>query len=198
MNNFYSWLLKLLKPFVVWCGKIHVPFTRKRVTGKHYYMLRDKISMGTVLLTTTRGEFSNIINPEKIKHAGIYVGEIDRDGIKYVLEAVGRGVVKTDLVTYLTTKDLVIGCEPKFLTNDDKVQIPVEALRIIGIPYDYLFEKGGKAFYCFEAVAHIFKMLHPEIQLKCKEVVRGKKIFSYETYLNDKERFSVVFNSDKV
>tara|TARA_R110002051_G_scaffold75594_1_gene137435 strand:- start:6808 stop:7404 length:597 start_codon:yes stop_codon:yes gene_type:complete len=198
MSAFYSWLLGLLKPVVIWWGKLHLPFTHKRVTGKHYYMLRDKITLGTVLLTTTRGEFSNLINPEKIKHAGIYVGELDRDGIKYVLEAVGRGVVKTDLVTFLTTKDLVVGIEPKFLNYDDVARVGDEAKRIIGIPYDYLFEKGSKAMYCFEAVAHIFKLLRPEIQLQCKEVVKGKQIFSYETYLNDKEKFSVVFNSNKV
>jgi hypothetical protein len=198
MDAIYTWILKVLKPFVVWWGKLHVPFTHKRVTGKHYYLLRDKINVGTVFLTTTRGEFSNLINPEKIKHAGIYVGDLDGDGIRYVVEALGRGVVKTDLVTFLTTKDLVVGCEPNFLTQEDKVQIPVEAKRILGIPYDYLFDKDGAAMYCFEAVAHIFKMVRPEIKLKCKEVVKGKEIFSYETYLEDKNLFEVIFESDKV
>ena len=198
MSIIYQWVLTTLKPFVEWWGKLHVPFTHKRVTGKHYYLLRDKIEVGTVLLTTTRGEFSNLINPERIKHAGIYIGDSDGDGIRYVVEAVGKGVVKTDLVTFLTTKDLAIGCRPNFLTNEDKVQIPVEAHRILGIPYDYLFAKDSTAMYCFEAVAHIFKMVRPELKLKCKEVVKGKDIFSYETYLNDKELFEVVFESDKV
>ncbi len=198
MNYFYRIILKLLKPFIVLIGKISAPFSKKGITGKHYYLIRDNISIGTVLLSTTYGELSNLINPEKIKHAGIYVGDIDGTGIGYVVEAVSKGVVKTDLVTFLTTKDLVIGCRPNFLTNEDKVQIPVEAKRIIGIPYDYLFQKGAEAMYCFEAVAHIFKMVRPELKLKCKEIVKGKEIFSYQTYLNDKELFEVVFNLDKV
>jgi len=193
--GFYSWLLTKLKPFVVWWGKLHAPFTHKRVTGKHYYMLRDKITVGTVFLTTTRGEFSNLINPEKIKHAGIYIGG---DKIKYVLEAVGRGVVKTDLVSFLTTKDLVIGLEPTFLGPDDITGVPYEAQRIIGIPYDYLFANGTKAFYCFEAVAHIFKMLRPEVQLISKQIIKGKSTYGHQTFLEDTEKFSVVFNSDEV
>ena len=198
MKKVYKLVLKFLKPFIVFCGSIYMPFTRKKVTGKHYYILRDKIKTGTVLLSTTRGEFSNLINPEKIKHAALYVGDLDSSGIKYVIEAVGKGVVKPDLITFLTTKDLVIGCKPNFLTSIDEAQLPIEAKRIIGIPYDYLFEKDTKAFYCFEAVAHVFKMIRPELRLKTKEIIKGKEIFSYETYLNDKEFFEIVFESDKV
>ena len=198
MSKVYQFILKVLKPFVVWWGKLHLPFTHKKINGKHYYLLRDKINIGTVLLTTTYGEFSNLINPEKIKHAGIYVGDIDNTGIRYVVEAVGRGVVKTDLVTFLTTKDLVIGCEPTFLDIKDTNLIPYEAQRVLGIPYDYLFEHGSKAMYCFETIAHIFKMVRPEIQLKEKEVVKGKKIYSYETYLKDSDKFNIVFNSEWV
>ena len=41
-------------------------------------------------------------------------------------------------------------------------------------------------------------MIRPELRLKTKEIIKGKEIFSYETYLNDKEFFEIVFESDKV
>jgi len=112
MDAVYRFILTCLKPFVIWFGSLYAPFTRKKVTGKHYYLLRDEIEVGTVLLTVTEGEFSNLINPEKLKHAGTYVGNILGTGVRYVIEAVGKGVVLTDLVTFLTTKDLVVGCKP--------------------------------------------------------------------------------------
>jgi hypothetical protein len=198
MTKIYDFILKVLRPFVVWWGGLYMPFSRKRVTGRHYYLLRDNIKVGDVLLTTTRGEFSNLINPEKIKHGGIYVGEIDGDGIKYVIEAVGRGVVKTDLVTFLTTKDLVVNCRPQFLTNVDQVQLTKNAKTVVGIPYDYSFKEGPEAMYCFETVAYLFRSVRPEIQLKMKSVVKGKDIFSYETYLNDSSKFTTVFRSNEV
>lgn len=191
-------LLSFLTPVVKFIGKLHAPFARKRVTGKHYYLLRDRIEVGTVLLTKTNGELSNLINPEKIKHAGIFIGRIDETDIRYVLESTGKGVVVTDLVTFLTTKDLVVGCRPWFLTDEDRVKIPIIAKNMVGIPYDYLFAKGPKAMYCFEAVAHLFKIVCPDVELKCRKLFRGKEIYSYETFLKDKCRFSTVFHSDKV
>lgn len=193
----YDAILKFFTPFIKWFGGLHFPFTHKKVTGRHYYLLRDKINIGTVLLTKTYGELSNLINPEKMKHAAIYVGDVDGTGVRYVVEAVGRGVVKTDLVTFLTTKDLILGCEAKYLRANDRAVLQKEALSIVGIPYDYLFNKGGEAFYCFEAVAHILKMVRPEIRLKTYEVVKGKLIYGYETFLDEKY-FEITFDSNKV
>jgi len=191
-----DYFLKFVKPFVAWFGKFHVPFSHKRVTGKHYYKLRDQIEIGTVMLTSTRGEFSNLINPEKIKHAAIYIGMIDDIG--YVLEATGKGVIKTDLVTFLTTKDLVLGYEPKYLTENDKAFLPLEAQRFIGIPYDYLFQNSKKAMYCFEAVVHTLQSVRPNVLIKHYEVVKGKKIYSYRSFYDDTEKFEKIFDSNEV
>lgn len=193
----YNTILTFIKPLLVFLGRLHFPFTHKRVTGVEYYQIRDSISIGTVLLTSTHGELSNLINPEKIKHAGIYVGDLG-DGIRYVIEALGRGVVKTDLVTFLTTKDVVVGCRPRYLTNEDRALLPSEARKVLGVPYDYLFNKSSRALYCFEAAAYILKMVRPEIRLKCKTILKGKEIFSYETFLNDTENFNVVFDTRTV
>lgn len=195
MDAIYNWVLGFVTPFVKWWGKMHVPFTHKKVNGKHYYLLRDKIEVGTVLLSTTDGEFSNLINPEKIKHAAIYVGSIHDDDIRYVVEATGKGVVATDLVTFMTTKDLVIGCKPDYLTEKDKAALPFEAFKLIGTPYDYLFNKDSENLYCFELIAYCLRMVRPEVLLECKEIINGKFIYSYETFLDDEKRFSKVFDS---
>lgn len=191
----YRIILNWATPFVKWWGNLRFPFTKKKVTGVHYFKWRDSIEVGTVLLTKTEGELSNYINPvsSDIKHGGMYIGRIG--GIPMVIEALGRGVVFTDLVTFLTTKDRVIGLKPDFhLSNEDKVMLQEEAKKRKGIPYDYLFSKGDKAFYCFELVADIYKSVKPEMVLNREEIVKGYFIYDEGTFLND-PRFKVVFDN---
>ena len=197
MIKVYDFILTVLGPFIRWWGALHFPFIHKKVTGKHYYKWRDQIQPGMVFLTKTRGELSNWINPMEIKHSGIYVGNLGSGDTYYVLEAVGRGVVLTDLVSFLTSKDLVIGCKPKFIrdSNSGFAYVLHEAARKYeGIPYDYMFQKDAKAFYCFELVAACFNYVYSELNLKCREIVKGKKVYDYNTFL-DPEFFEVVFDS---
>ena len=87
---------------------------------------------------------------------------------------------------------------PEFIREDGMFEktLQEEALRFKGIPYDYMFQKGGKAFYCFELAATCLKSVYPELQLKCKEIVKGKKIYDENTFL-DADFFKVVFDSRK-
>lgn len=194
MKTFYDFILKLLRPFVKWWGGLHFPFTRKKVTGIHYYKYRDLIKTGTVLLTKTEGELSNYINPvsKEIKHGGLYIGSIK--GIPTVIEAVGKGVVFTDLVSFLTSKDRVIALKPDFITDNDRVMIRQEAEKRKGLPYDYLFRSGNKKFYCFELIVDIFKSVRSNAILKYEEIVKGYKIYDEGTFLND-ERFFILFDT---
>lgn len=196
MNLIYNKILTFFKPFVVWTAKVYMPFSRKKITGKDYYKWRDSIDVGTVILTKTRGEFSNYINPVEIKHAGIYVGKILDDNICYVLEAVGKGVRLIDLVTFLTTKDVAVGCKPKFIHDKQKflesIEISVNSYN--HLPYDYLFNKGKKALYCFELCVLCLLDACPSIQFKSKEILKGKLIYDHNTFL-DANKFEVIFDS---
>lgn len=189
----WNFILKTLKPFIVFIGRIHSPFSRKKITGKHYYQWRKSIEVGTVLLTKTNGEFSNLFNPAKIKHAGIYIGKIDSE-VRYVLEAVGRGVVLTDLVTFLTTKDIVVGCKPKFIDEKFSIYAKESAKMFEGVPYDFLFNKGDDAFYCFELCASILMSAYSEVSLNCEELIKGRRIYSEDTFL-DLNYFDIAFDS---
>ena len=91
LQKIYRFILKTVKPLVKFTGKIRMPFSRKKFTGDMYYKVKDLIEEGTILLTSTYGEFSNIINPLDIKHGGIYIGK-DEKGIPRVSEALAKGV----------------------------------------------------------------------------------------------------------
>lgn len=194
MKKFYDYLLTFLTPFIKLVGKIGLP--KRKITGKHYYRLRDEIDIGTVLLTKTDYELSNLINPTSIKHAAIYVGRIKDDKVCYVLEALGKGVVLTDLVTFMTKKDTLVICKPNFIRNRNNFNDAIRhvALHLLGKPYDYLFNQNSKAFYCFELCEACLNFAYPELRLKSKEIVKGKKIFNEDTFL-DGSFFEVVYDS---
>lgn len=194
MKILYNIVLDFLKPFVIFIGKFGLP--KRKITGEHYYNWRDDIKPGTVLLTKTNYELSNLINPTEIKHAGIYVGNMGSGKVCYVLEAVGKGVVLTDLVSFLTSKDLVVGCRPKFIRSEDTFNYSLhEAARLYnGKPYDYLFNKDKKAFYCFELAATCLKYVYSELQLNCTEIIKGKRIYDENTFL-DPQFFEIIFDS---
>lgn len=175
---------------------MHFPYTHKQITGDHYHMLKEKIRTGDVILTKTNGELSNIINPNKIKHGAIFVGDIYSNGILYVLEAVGRGVVLTDLVTFLTTKDLLIVSRPKTDIQKDLFSQALKgiALKVLNTPYDFIFNIGKEAFYCFELVAFCLNTTDTSLKIKPDEIAPEKWIYNYDAFLNSKF-FAVIYNS---
>lgn len=192
MNAVYNFILWIIKPMIKILSKIHAPFSHKKINGKHYYKLRDELKIGSTILSSTSGELSNLYNPIKIKHAGIYVGDILKDGIRYIAEATGEGVVLTDLVTFLTTKDLIIVCNPKFIRTENQMEgIQERAMNYIGKEYDYYFDKSKDKMYCFELCFHALGNSH----LKPREIIKGKCIFDHNTFL-DTLHFNVTFNSE--
>lgn len=143
---FRRWLLKTLVPLTRWFGSQHVPFTRKLITGLHYYDLRPRLKKGMVLLSRVEGEASNLVIPGFYTHAAIYVGG------PWVVEAVGKGVVKTDLITFLLKKDYVMVRAPNFVSEVTMAAAADWATTQLGMPYDYELQSSMKAFYCSELV----------------------------------------------
>jgi hypothetical protein len=171
-----------------------MPFSHKKVDGKDYYRIRNFIQPGTVLLTNIKGEFSNLYNPEKIKHGAIYVGRILGNEVCYVLESTRRGVILTDLVTFMLRKDFVIGYSPRFEIDIAKIQH--KAKEILGTKYDYMFNKNNERLYCFESVAVLLEYASNE-KIKLKKTLFGKMIYSYRSYTED-SRFEKIFDSEEL
>lgn len=194
MTSFYDLLLTLLTPFIYLGGFIDLP--KRKVDGSHYYKFRDKINVGTVLLTKSNWAFSNLYNPAKMKHAGIYVGRVLQDDVCYVFEATRHGAVLTDLVSFLTSKDRVIGCDYKYLTPRFAEVNPKTVLTLKGLPYDYLFKPTGKALYCFELCVACLNVVYPSTNFKVKEIIKNKKIYDHNTFL-DENMFTIVFDTKK-
>lgn len=173
-----------LQPFIQWLGRLRIPFSRKRITGKEYYEMRDKIKPGAILLTSTCGELSNLINPSEFKHGAIYIGG---DTVKYVLEATGKGITMTDLVTFMLQKDKICVMEPE-LEQEAKDVIVSEATKYIGRPYDFAFKFDNEEYYCFEFIAMLFEK-YSRYDVLDKYIVLGYEAYTSETFSKDHIRF---------
>ncbi len=184
--------LRFLKPAIKWWGGLHLPFTHRKITGLDYYKIRSRLLPGDVFLTSIRGEPSNLLNPCKIKHGAVYLGE-DMEGIRWVQESVGGGVRKTDLVSFLTTKDVLIVARPRFLTGPPAMfALKVEGL--LGLDYDYAFDLKNTAYYCFEAVVAAFNLVQPSVEFRKYEIVEDLWIYDHRTFLEDEGQFELIYS----
>lgn len=234
--NLVSKALYCLKPVLLWINDhLSIPFSVKKVTGDHYYLWRNQINKGYVLLTNTNGQGSNLVNPSAIRHGGIYFGkglrtalknrivELERQGGKngpqierlkmilnkyqpedeicYVLEAVKEGFIPTNLVKFLTTKDRVKIMKPTFCSNQEMIAAALQAMDFLGLPYDFGFQAGNGAKYCFEAIAHSYEAVKNVKLPMIPTYLWGTKVYEAyrsKTFTDDKERWQCVIDSDKL
>jgi hypothetical protein len=124
-----SWLSQKL-------SKLHLPFIVKKVTGEDYYLMRDELLPGDIILCTTKGWFLNWANPSEYKHGALYIGG---NKIKYVLEATSKGVIKTNLVDCLLSRDRFIVKRKKDITDEERQLVVEKAVRLEGLEYDWSF-----------------------------------------------------------
>lgn len=137
-------LLAASVPITKAIGRLHAPYTHKRVSGVHVLASQRLLRPGHVLMSRTRGELTNLFIPGFWSHGAIYVG----DG--FVAEAIGEGVVLTDIVTFMTTKDAIAICAPLFASDAEMTTAAAWAREQRGKKYDFEFTSGNDAFYCFE------------------------------------------------
>lgn len=154
LPTLHGWILNLITPFLKWSSGKHLPFTHKLITGLDYYQIEYLLQPGDIFLTRIRGELTTLIIPGFFSHAAIYCPEGAGDVNEFVMEAEGPGVVRTDLVSFLLSKDYVVIRRPR-LTEDQRILAAQYATAQRGLPYDYNFKfsmSGQKAFYCSELV----------------------------------------------
>lgn len=146
-------LLDLLYPFLKWASGKHLPFTHKLVTGLNYYKVLPLLKPGHIFVTKIRGELTSVIIPGYWSHAAIYTPQVVGNINEFVTEAEGPGVVRTDLVTFLTTKDAFMILEPIGIPDYVMDLAADMAHRALGEKYDYQINivfgpDIPQAFYC--------------------------------------------------
>jgi hypothetical protein len=192
--------LEILAPIAQMSGKIHVPWSRKRVQGPHFYSILKHLKPGAILCSRTDGELTNLLIPGHRKHAAIFGSIAFKDvndewfDYPYVIEALGKGVVLTDLVTFMTSKDEVILLYPKFATDQQMSEASKIAHKYLNSPYDYYFKPGNSAFYCSELIMQSYKEACVEVPFKPR-IRLGVETIIAEDYVRATDKFQIVWRS---
>ncbi len=189
LNFIRTTLLRWSIPLTRWIGKVHAPFSKKRITSKDYYKIKELIRPGDVLLVRTRGEFTNLFIPSHYTHGAII--SINDE----VIEALGEGVILKDLIDFLFSKDEVILLRAKFAAPSEALEACWFAERKIGKPYDYLFKPNNDSFYCFELIYAAYQhALKNNSSWKLRETLGTPTVIG-DDFTNAKEKWEIIYNS---
>ena len=148
-------MLPVIIPVSKALSSIHMPYSRKLITGPDYYQMRELVRPGDAVLTSSRGELSSLFIPGEWDHGALAAGGIG-DHPENLIEATTKGVEDPDLVSFMFNKDYMIVLRPKFLTPEQGIASVRWARRQVGLPYDWAFQystSNNRAFYCFELIA---------------------------------------------
>lgn len=190
-QTLYFTFVKCLIPIIQFIGKIHLPFTSKEKLMRDYYEIESILQIGDIILSTSYGHLSNLINPSKWKHALMYVGK--ENNIPYIIEAVGEGVVKKSLAQWLSSKDEICILRTKeFILNAEQKLNAVKWIKEqLGKPYDYSFDSQTsdkfKNFYCSELVYYAIKAGNKDAQIDLRNT-NGILTITPNDYYNMKNK----------
>lgn len=180
--------LNALMPLTKAIGKIHAPFTRKKVNGLDVFAIQRSLMPGAVLLTYIRGEMSNLFIPGEFTHAAILHSN------KYVIEATSEGVQKKDIISFMTSKDRVVLLYPRFSDAEQMKKAADYASQLISLPYDFLFSDGNEAFYCSELVTFCYEKIVPGVFTRRKRF--GVSTVIPNDFAQAEEKWELVWDSD--
>lgn len=185
------WILKSLYPVNAWFGSKHLPFIHKKIKAKHYREVQKFIKPGMIFLAKRFGEASNLAIPGDWPHAAIV-----RDK-NTIIEAVGIGVIRTDMIDFMLSRDELLILEPTFASEQDMQHAANWADTKVGDPYDFLFETNNKAFYCAELCydAYDDTMEIPEEFLVNREFTLGELTYIPSHMANNKIAWKIKWDS---
>jgi uncharacterized protein YycO len=186
--NMRLMMLNTLAPVSRAIGKMHAPFTHKAVNGLDVFSIQQSLVPGAVLLTHIRGEMSNVFIPGDFTHAAIVTSN------KFVIEATGDGVARKDIITFMTTKDRVVLLYPRFADFEQMSKAAQNAGELIGLPYDFLFTEGNKAFYCSELVTFCYEKVVPNIFTRRKRF--GVSTVIPNDFIKAQDKWELVWDSN--
>lgn len=136
---------QLIAPFSAAVGRLHLPYTRKRVRAAHVREALGLLKPGHILRTRSDGDLVNLFAPgdSHFRHTAIWDG-------KGVIEASGGGVVRLDIHDFLMSKDRFQLLEPRWATDAQMAEAARQAGTLLGQPYDLTFRLSGDGQYCFK------------------------------------------------
>jgi uncharacterized protein YycO len=185
-------LLTAALPITKAIGKIHAPWTHKKLTAKDYDAVASLVHSGDVLLSHTAGDFSNWVIPGFWGHAAMMAHTAD----DCVIEAVSPSVVITDFRDFVFKKDYIAVLRPRFASSEQQHRTSLEAFKCVGKPYDFMLESSSVAFTCSELVWYAYSQVIPEQEYPfTKRYTLGELTVTPQDYWNAVNKFELVWTN---
>lgn len=193
--------LELCGPFLLWVGRLHLPFTLRRVHQWHVDQALALLEPGDVILTAERGAITNILIPGDFTHVTIY--SPDPIGRAEVVEAVGGGVGISGLW------ELLLGHKDRFaivrainLTKEQRCSAARFARTLKGRRYDtslrlakdYGHDEGDAEIYCAELPVIAFLYVDPNFAF-CGGLDLGVWTVEPQDFFDQREHFALIYDS---
>lgn len=186
-------LFKYVYLFLHIIGKIHSPYSKKRIDYKDVEKALEVLELGDIIVTRTDGELTSLVIPGFWKHAAIYTGKTE------IVDATGEGVKKRRLEDLLMKTDSFAIMRLK--TNDEVVRgkMAMFALSKVGLPYDYTFDiNDTTSFYCSELIFSAVNTSLGDDFLDLRDCL-GFKTFTPQDCYNATKKFDLILeNSTKI
>ena len=163
LAKFRFWFLRTIRPILKSLGSIAGKYPGS-LEMRHMNEALRHLKPGAVILTLKRGQLSNLLIPGHWSHAAIVISD------NWVIEAVGKGVVKTRMKDFLLSKDEFLILHPTFATDAEMLLAVLQAQRLVGMPYDWEFEPNDQQWYCFELCWHAYNQAVPGNPFQRKQV----------------------------
>lgn len=119
------------------------------------------------------------------------------DEICYVIEATAKGVTPTNLVKFMTTKDVLKVVTPVFVGAEGMDHAAEYAIHDLGLPYDYGFQTADNAKYCFEVCIDAYQSVSFDFKFKERSYL-GHRAYVSETFTDDPNMWRMVIDSNKL
>lgn len=194
MAKIRKWFLDLMTPVARFLGKLRNPFLgellkiQKSARNQDICKAMATMKPGSVILTITEGELSNLFIPGEWKHSALYIGN------ERCIECVGKGVVENSVYDMLSNKKQFCVLEPMFADGLEMLSACEVATTMIGMPYDYTFTPNAEAFYCSELIWYAYDNVVEESPFTPREVL-GVETVLPQDYFDADHKWQMTYES---
>jgi hypothetical protein len=146
-------VLYAIAPFARIANKINWRFGRPyKIRFETLEPHIGKLAPGMIILSHKNYELTNWFISGYWTHIAVIASE------EYIIEAVGRGVVKTRINEFFSSIDDYIILEPVFCCRDSMRKAVEYMERHMGYPYNFRFIPSDRSFTCIDLVGRAYSL----------------------------------------
>jgi|WetSurMetagenome_2_1015567.scaffolds.fasta_scaffold485807_2 hypothetical protein len=153
MSGFRKAILYAVSPFAMLANKINWRFGRPYKTKYDSFLPHiSRFAPGMIILSHKDYELTNWFIRGYWTHVAMFASQ------DYIIEAVGRGVVRTPVKDFFSSIDDFIILEPKFCSRASMLEAVNYVQKYVGYPYNFKFLQSDRSFTCIDLICRAYDL----------------------------------------